>query len=103
MASFDLPQVVQVPKPEQFRSEAFRKDAFDRERAIEDRNVNLQRLAEALDRRPIDEIAALVRALTYGDMIELAEEIWRVQPQSLDMSKDALPRILYRWSSSRST
>jgi FtsZ-interacting cell division protein YlmF len=103
MASFDLPQVVQVPKPEQFRSEAFRKDAFDRERGIEERNVNLQRLAEALDRRPIDEIAALVRALTYGDMIELAEEIWRVQPQSLDMSKDALPRILYRWSTSRST
>jgi hypothetical protein len=103
MASFDLPQVVQVPKPEQFRSEAFRKDAFERERAIEDRNVNLQRLAEALDRRPIDEIAALVRALTYGDMIELAEEIWRAQPENLDMSKDALPRILYRWSSSRST
>jgi hypothetical protein len=102
MASFDLPQVVQVPKPEQFRSEAFRKDAFDRERGIEERNVNLQRLAEVLDRRPIDEIAALVRALTYGDMIELAEEIWRVQPQSLEMSKDALPRILYRWSTSRS-
>jgi hypothetical protein len=66
-------------------------------------NVNLQRLAEALDRRPIAEIAALMRTLTYGDMIELAEEIWDARPETLDFSKDTLPNVLHRWSTSHVT
>ena len=90
-------------KPGEFKSEAFRRDAFERERAVEEENVNLQRLAEALDRRPIDEIAALMRGLTYGDMIELAESIWSARPENLDFSKDTLPNLLHRWSSSRKT
>src|SRR5436305_6788909 len=109
MANFELPQVVQVQVPdrrlgrEEFRSEAFRRDAFGRERAIEERNIDLQRLAEALDRQPIDEIAALVRALTYGDMMALAEEIWNAQPEGLNIAKDTLPSVLHRWSTSRTT
>jgi hypothetical protein len=107
MANLDLAQAAQVPdrrlKPEEFRSEAFRRDAFERERETDERNVNLQRLAESLDRRTIDEIAALIRTLTYGDMIELAEGIWNARPENLDFSQDTLPNVLHRWSKSRPT
>jgi len=107
MAGFDLPETMEGPdrrlKAEKFKSEAFRRDALERERAIEERNVSFQRLAEALDRRPIDEIAMLVRGLTYGDMVELAEGIWNGRPEILDFSKDTLPNVLHRWSTSRPT
>jgi hypothetical protein len=103
MDDFELPKVGQARRlgPEDFRSEAFRQDAYGREHASKN-NVNLQRLAEALDPRPIDEIAALMRALTYGDMIELAEGIWSAQVEGLDWSKDTLPSVLHRWSIARS-
>jgi hypothetical protein len=103
MDDFELPKVVRARRlgPEDFKSEAFREDAYEREHAIND-NVNMQRLAEALDPRPIDEIAALMRALTYGDMIELSEGIWSAQAEGLDWSKDTLPSVLHRWSISRS-
>jgi hypothetical protein len=107
MAGFDLPNSAEAPdrrlKAEEFKSEAFRRDALEREQAIEERNVSLQRLAEALDRSPIDEIAVLMRGLTYGDMVELAEGIWNARPENLEFSKDTLPNVLHRWSTSRPT
>jgi hypothetical protein len=64
-------------------------------------NVNLRRLQEQLDRQPLDEIAMLVRALTYGEMIELAEGMWKVQPEGAAVTQDNLPALLHRWSQSR--
>ncbi len=64
-------------------------------------NVNLRRLQEQLDRQPLDEIAMLVRALTYGEMIELAEGMWKVQPEGAAVTQENLPSLLHRWSQSR--
>jgi hypothetical protein len=64
-------------------------------------NINLRRLQEQLDRQPLDEIAMLVRALTYGEMIELAEGMWNVQPDGAAVTQENLPALLHRWSQSR--
>jgi len=65
-------------------------------------NVNLRKLQEQLDRQPLDEIAMLVQALTYGEMIELAEGMWKVQPEGTALTQENLPALLHRWSKSRS-
>jgi hypothetical protein len=65
------------------------------------KNVNLVKLEEQLERKPIDEIASLVRSLTYGEMIELAEAIWNLQPDGSAISQDNLSALLHRWSTSR--
>lgn len=64
-------------------------------------NINLRKLQEQLDRAPLDEIAMLVRALTYGEMIELAEAMWKVQPEGSTVTQENLPALLHRWSKSR--
>ena len=92
-------------RAEDFRSDAFRGDALERERVEDETNVggsvNLQRLEEQLERRPVDEIAALMRALTYGEMIELAEGLCNAAVQGSEISKDNLLGLLHRWSTSR--
>jgi len=65
-------------------------------------NINLRKLQEQLDRQPLDEIAMLVQALTYGEMIELAEGMWKVQPDGTAVTQENLPALLHRWSKSRS-
>ncbi len=65
-------------------------------------NINLRKLQEQLDRKPLDEIAMLVQALTYGEMIELAEAMWKVQPEGTAVTQENLPALLHRWSKSRS-
>jgi hypothetical protein len=64
-------------------------------------NINMRRLQEQLDRQPLDEIAMLVRALTYGEMIELAEGMWKVQPDGAAVTQENLPSLLHKWSQSR--
>jgi hypothetical protein len=64
-------------------------------------NISLRKLQEQLDRQPLDEIAMLVRALTYGEMIELAEGMWKVQPDGAVVTQENLPALLHRWSQSR--
>jgi hypothetical protein len=65
--------------------------------------VNLRKLQETLARKPLDEIATLVHGLTYGEMIEMAEAIWKTQPEGLVITLDNLPALLHRWSKSHST
>jgi hypothetical protein len=64
--------------------------------------VNLRKFQEQLDRNCLDEIALLVLALTYGEMIELADAIWKAQPEGSAITQDNLPALLHRWSKSRS-
>jgi hypothetical protein len=45
----------------------------------------------------------LMRALTYGEMMELAEGLCNVSGQGPEISKDSLPGLLHRWSTSRNT
>jgi hypothetical protein len=63
--------------------------------------VDLRKLEAELGRRRIDEIADVMRALTYGEMIELAESMWNIKPDNSELNEDNLPAVLYRWSTSR--
>jgi hypothetical protein len=65
--------------------------------------VSLRKFQEQLDRNCLDEIALLLLALTYGEMIELADAIWTAQPEGSVITKENLPTLLHRWSKSRST
>jgi hypothetical protein len=47
---------------------------------------------------PIDKIAELTRSLTYGEMIDLAAELWRAAGDA-EISTKTLPAILHRWAS----
>ncbi|HMA69898.1 MAG TPA: hypothetical protein VKP67_00175 [Xanthobacteraceae bacterium] len=62
--------------------------------------VNLQKLEHELTRNPLNEIATMVRALTYGEMIELAQAIWKIRPEGEGVNQDSLPMLLHRWSTS---
>jgi hypothetical protein len=50
----------------------------------------------------LDEIAEALRTLTYGQMLELAESMWKVNSQESGITESDLPNVLYRWSKSRS-
>jgi hypothetical protein len=63
--------------------------------------VDLHRLEAELGRKRLDEIAGVVRTLTYGEMMELAESMWNVRPGDAELTEDNLPAVLYRWSTSR--
>jgi len=64
-------------------------------------SVNLRKLEEQLTRRPLDQIAALVQGLTYGEMIEFAEAVWNSQPEGSAITQDNLSLLMHRWSKSR--
>jgi hypothetical protein len=63
--------------------------------------VDLRRLEAELGRKRLDEIADVVRTLTYGEMMQLAESMWNVRPGDAELTEHNLPAVLYRWSTSR--
>jgi hypothetical protein len=63
--------------------------------------VDMRKLETELGRRRLDEIADVVRALTYGEMIEFAESMWSVRPDDVGLTEHNLPEVLYRWSTLR--
>jgi hypothetical protein len=48
----------------------------------------------------LDEMAEALRSLTHGQMLELAESIWKVNSQGSGITESDLPNLLYRWSKS---
>jgi hypothetical protein len=63
--------------------------------------VNMEKLERELSREPspLDEIAGLVRELTYGEMIELAAAIWAARPDDAAATNaDWLAPTLHRWA-----
>jgi hypothetical protein len=62
---------------------------------------NLHDITEQPGRRRLDSIAALVTALTYGEMIEMADAIWTMQPDGATLTQETLPALLHRWSKAR--
>jgi hypothetical protein len=52
--------------------------------------------------KPLDEIATLVQSLTYAEMMEVSEAIWKGQPEGSAVTQESLPALLHRWSKSRS-
>jgi len=73
----------------------------DRPRARNAPAVDLHKLEEELGRRRLDEIADVLRALTYGEMMELAASMWNVKPDGSSLTEDNLPAVLHRWSTLR--
>jgi hypothetical protein len=63
--------------------------------------VDLRRLEAELGRKRLDEIADVVRLLTYGEMMELAETMWNVRLGDAELTEHNLPAVLYRWSTMR--
>jgi hypothetical protein len=51
-------------------------------------------------RNHLDRVAALVRSLTYAEMIELAEGFWKQKSEG-EISQEMLPGMLHKWSESR--
>jgi hypothetical protein len=49
---------------------------------------------------PIDQIADLTRTLTYGEMIDLATELWKAAGDA-EITATTLPAILHRWANER--
>jgi hypothetical protein len=64
--------------------------------------INLQQLERRLNSSPLDDIAATVQYLTYGEMIELAETIWKCRLDDSAITLENFPALLHRWSKSRS-
>ncbi len=64
-----------------------------------DPGINLLKLEDELTRNRLNEIATLVRSLTYGEMMELAEAIWNIRPEG-SIDQQSLPMMLHMWSTS---
>jgi hypothetical protein len=56
----------------------------------------------ALSHTLLDEIATLVQGLTYGEMIERSEAMWKCRAEGSGVTQENLPELLHRWSKSRS-
>ena len=55
----------------------------------------------ARGRSRLDEIAEALRTLTYGEMLELAESMWKVNLHGSEITESDLPAVLHRWSTSQ--
>jgi hypothetical protein len=49
----------------------------------------------------LDEIAEALRTLTYGEMLELAESMWKINLHGSEITESDLPAVLHRWSTSQ--
>jgi hypothetical protein len=63
-------------------------------------SVNLRGYHDEPSRSRLDEISKVIRTLTYGEMLELAASMWRVNSHGSDISESDLPGVLHRWSAS---
>jgi hypothetical protein len=61
------------------------------------------RYAPVPQQKRLDEIASLIKSLTYGEMIELAGTIWQGQVAGSPVAEDGLPGMLHRWAMCRAT
>jgi hypothetical protein len=64
------------------------------------RQHQLMRPRLELGRDRLNEIATLMRSLTYGEMIELAQAIWKIRPEGEEVDHRNLPLMLHLWSTS---
>jgi hypothetical protein len=85
---------------ENYRTEELNEHHYSEPSTEISSQVNLGRLEHQLRRNPLDEIATMVRALTYGEMMEFAQAIWKIRPEGEGVSQDTLPMLLHRWSTS---
>lgn len=48
---------------------------------------------------PLDDIALLLQNLTYGEMIELCQAMWKIRSEG-ELTEANLPALLHRWATS---
>jgi hypothetical protein len=64
-----------------------------------DGSAIMHKLEDEMNRNRLNEIATLVRSLTYGEMMELAQAIWKIRPEgTVTIDQHALPMMLHLWS-----
>jgi len=55
----------------------------------------------------LDQIASLIRSLTYGEMMDLAAAVWKARSAAADgamsLKLETLPGTLHRWSAKKET
>jgi hypothetical protein len=61
---------------------------------------DLPKPGEESGRNRLNEIAGLMRTLTYGEMMELAHAIWKIRPDKEEVDQYSLPMMLHLWSTS---
>ncbi len=62
-------------------------------------DINLHKLEDELTRNRLDDIATLVRSLTYGEMMQFAHAICKIRPGGA-IDQQSLPMMLHLWSTS---
>jgi hypothetical protein len=85
---------------ENYQTDELQEQSYAEASAEISSQVNLRKLEHQLSRNPLDEIATMVRALTYGEMMELAQAIWKIRPEGEGVDQNSLPMLLHRWSTS---
>ena len=85
---------------ENYQTDEFHEQNYSEASAEVASQVNLRKLEHELNRNPLNEIATMMRALTYGEMMELAQAIWKIRPEGEGVNQDSLPMLLHRWSTS---
>jgi hypothetical protein len=85
---------------EHYQADEFHEQSYSEDSTEVASQVNLHKLEHELSRNPLNEIATMMRALTYGEMMELAEAIWKIRPEGEGVDQDSLPMLLHRWSTS---
>jgi hypothetical protein len=63
---------------------------------------NQWELQQQPTQKALDEVATLIQSLTYGEMMELSETMWKGQPEGSPVTQENLPALLHRWAISRS-
>lgn len=63
---------------------------------------HLTLLAEAITKMPLNDIANDFLKLTYGEMVQMVQEIWKVSGERpLDI--DTLPKVMHAWATFKKT
>ena len=91
------PPVSHLPKSDESEPEPL----DDAEVPGDEANATLKTAADDVYRNRIDEIALLVQSITYGEMIEVAEAMWKAQPADTAITQENLPKLLHQWAKSR--
>lgn len=87
--------------PEDYRPKQLRLDGAaqgdDHGTLLDGVGINLDRIEDDIKPNRLQEIATLIRALTYGEMMRLAQDLWRTRPSGA-LDERSLPMMLHLWS-----
>ena len=60
--------------------------------------IDLEKMADSISRNPLTEMKVIASKLTYGQMIELAGELWKNRKEDETITQENLPGLLHRWA-----